>query len=105
MAVTIKDVEYIADLARLKFSQEELEYFTKQLNQILEYMDKLNELDTDNVEPLSHPVEGTNVFREDKVDESISREEALKNAPDSDNVFFKVPKVIETPSISSKGGR
>jgi aspartyl-tRNA(Asn)/glutamyl-tRNA(Gln) amidotransferase subunit C len=105
MAVTIKDVEYIADLARLKFSQEELEYFTKQLNQILEYMDKLNELDTDNVEPLSHPVEGTNVFREDKVDESISRGEALKNAPDSDNVFFKVPKVIETPSISSKGGR
>ena len=94
MAVTIKDVEYIADLARLKFSKEEIENFTKQLNQILEYMDKLNELDTANVEPLSHPVEGTNVFRDDKVEESINREEALKNAPESDEVFFKVPKVI-----------
>jgi aspartyl-tRNA(Asn)/glutamyl-tRNA(Gln) amidotransferase subunit C len=94
MAVTIKDVEYIADLARLKFNKEEIENFTKQLNQILEYMDKLNELDTTNVEPLSHPVEGINVFREDKVEESINREEALKNAPDSDEVFFKVPKVI-----------
>ena len=105
MAVTIKDVEYIADLARLKFSKEEIENFTKQLNQILEYMEKLNELDTSNVEPLSHPVEGTNVFREDKVEESISREEALKNAPDSDDVFIRVPKVIDTSSISSKGGR
>ena len=105
MAVTIKDVEYIADLARLKFSKEELENFTKQLNQILEYMDKLNELDTSNVEPLSHPVEGTNVFRDDKVEESISREEALKNAPDSDDVFFKVPKVIEAPSSPQKGER
>ena len=103
MAVTIKDVEYIADLARLKFSQEEIENFTKQLNQILEYMDKLNELDTTNVEPLSHPVEGSNVFREDKVEESINREEALKNAPDSDEVFFKVPKVIEAPLSPPKG--
>jgi aspartyl-tRNA(Asn)/glutamyl-tRNA(Gln) amidotransferase subunit C len=94
MSVTIKDVEHIAELARLKFSKEELENYTHQLNKILEYVDKLNELDTKNVEPLSYPVEGNNVFREDKLRPSVSREEALKNAPDSDEEFFKVPKVI-----------
>lgn len=94
MSVTLKDVEHIAELARLKFSNEELENFTSQLNQILEYVEKLNELNTDNVEPLSHPVEGVNAFRADELKPSINREEALKNAPDSDNEFFKVPKVI-----------
>jgi aspartyl-tRNA(Asn)/glutamyl-tRNA(Gln) amidotransferase subunit C len=84
MAVTKKDVEYIAELAKLKFKDEELEKFTEQLN----------ELDTTNVEPLSHPVEGSNVFREDVVKPSIDREEALKNAPDRSELFFKVPKVI-----------
>jgi len=101
--VTLKEVEHIAELARLKFSEDELQNFTNQLNQILEYVEKLNELDTENVEPLSHPIEGNNVFREDILKPSISREEALKNAPDSDNEFFKVPKVIETPYISPKG--
>lgn len=95
MSVTLKDVEHIAELARLKFSDEELESFTHQLNQILEYVEKLNELDTENVEPLSHPVEGNNAFREDELKPSINREEALKNAPDSDDEFFKVPKVID----------
>ncbi len=94
MAVTKKDVEYIADLARLKFNEDELEKFTGQLNEILSYVEKLNELDTSNVEPLSHPVEGSNVFREDIVKPSIDREEALKNAPDKNELFFKVPKVI-----------
>ncbi len=94
MAVTKKDVEYIADLARLKFNEDELEKFTGQLNEILSYVEKLNELDTSNVEPLSHPVAGSNVFREDIVKPSIDREEALKNAPDKNELFFKVPKVI-----------
>jgi len=94
VAVTLKDVEHIAELARLKFSSEELDSFTHQLNQILEYVEKLNELDTENIEPLSHPVEGNNAFREDELKPSINREEALKNAPDSDDEFFKVPKVI-----------
>ena len=58
MAVTLKDVEHIAELARLKFSGEELENFTHQLNEILKYVEKLDELDTENVEPLSHPIEG-----------------------------------------------
>lgn len=94
MAVTKKDVEKIAELARLKFTEEELENFTPQMNEILTYMDKLNELDTENVKPLSHPVEQTNVFRKDELKPSISNEDALKNAPSKDEHHFKVPKVI-----------
>lgn len=94
MAVTKKDVEKIAELARLKFTDEDLENFTPQMNEILSYMDKLNELDTENVKPLSHPVEQTNVFREDELKTSISTEDALKNAPAKDDHHFKVPKVI-----------
>jgi aspartyl-tRNA(Asn)/glutamyl-tRNA(Gln) amidotransferase subunit C len=94
MAVNKQDVEKIAELARLIFSEEELENFTPQMNKILSYMDKLNELNTDNVEPLSHPVEQTNVFREDELRPSISKEDALKNAPSKDENHFKVPKVI-----------
>lgn len=94
MAVTIKDVEHIAELARLKFNEKELNNFTHQLNEILSYVEKLNELDTENVEPLSHPVENINVFRDDEVKPSVPRGEALKNAPDKNDSFFKVPKVI-----------
>jgi aspartyl-tRNA(Asn)/glutamyl-tRNA(Gln) amidotransferase subunit C len=94
MAVTIKDVEHIAELARLRFNEKELDNFTHQLNEILSYVDKLNELDTENVEPLSHPVENNNVFRDDEVKPSVKREDALRNAPEKDESFFKVPKVI-----------
>jgi aspartyl-tRNA(Asn)/glutamyl-tRNA(Gln) amidotransferase subunit C len=94
MAVTIKDVEHIAELARLKFNEKELDNFTLQLNEILSYVEKLNELDTENVEPLSHPVENSNVFRNDEIKPSVQTEEALKNAPDKNESFFKVPKVI-----------
>ena len=94
MSVSKEDVEKIAKLAKLKFSDEELENFTPQMNEILNYMDKLNELDTENVEPLSHPVEQINVFRDDKLKQSIPTEDALKNAPSKDEQFFKVPKVI-----------
>jgi len=94
MPVTIKDVEHVAKLARLEFSDEEKEKLTHQLNQILDYMDKLNELDTSNVEPLSHVIELKNVFREDVVTPSLTPEEALKNAPARTEKFFRVPKVI-----------
>ncbi len=96
MSVTRKDVEYIAELARLKFNDQELDSFTEDLNEVLTYIDKLNELNTDNIEPLSHPVEGNNAFREDIVRPSVSTEDALKNAPDRDESFFKVPKVISS---------
>ena len=94
MAVTKKEVEKIAELARLKFTEEELENFTPQMNEILSYMDKLNELDTENLKPLSHPVEQTNVFREDELKPSIPTEDTLKNAPSKNEHHFKVPKVI-----------
>lgn len=94
MSVTKKDVEYIASLSKLKFEENELENFTHQLNDILAYVEKLNELDTENVEPLSHPVENNNVFREDELKPSITTEEALKNAPNKTEEFFRVPKVI-----------
>jgi len=94
MAVTKKEVEQIAELARLQLDESELEDYTIQLNKILEYVEKLNELDTEKVKPLSHPIEGENVFREDIVKPSVDREEALKNAPSKDDEYFKVPKVI-----------
>lgn len=94
MSVTKKDVEYIANLARLSFIEDELENFTHELNEILNYVEKLNELDTRNVEPLSHPIENRNVFRSDEIKPSIEREDALKNAPDSTEEFFMVHKVI-----------
>jgi len=94
MAVTIKDVEHIARLAKLEFNEDEKVEFTKQFNEILAFMEKLNELDTSNVEPLSHVIELQNVFREDEVKPSVASEEALKNAPAKNENFFKVPKVI-----------
>lgn len=94
MSVTLKDVEHIAKLARLDFTEGEKETFTHQLNAILAYVEQLNKLDTSNVEPLSHVIELGDVFREDIVRPGLSQEEALKNAPAKDEKFFKVPKVI-----------
>ncbi len=94
MSVTKKDVEHIARLANLKFDDQEIEKLTGEMNNILLYMEKLNEVDTSSVEPLSHPVEMNNVFREDIVHNSIPTEEALKNAPSKDEKYFYVPKVI-----------
>lgn len=94
MSVTIKDVEHIAKLAKLEFSDSEKEKFTHQFNDILKYMEQLNSVDTTNVEPLSQVIDLQNVFRDDVIKPSISTEEALKNAPDKTGEHFKVPKVI-----------
>jgi aspartyl-tRNA(Asn)/glutamyl-tRNA(Gln) amidotransferase subunit C len=94
MSVTMHDVEHVAALARLSFTEEEKQKLTAQLNEILRYMELLNTVDTDNVEPLSHVIELQNVFREDVLRPSLPREEALKNAPARTEEFFKVPKVI-----------
>lgn len=96
MSVNKDEVKNIAKLAKLKLSDGEVEEFTGDMNKILDYMDKLDELDTEHVKPLSHPFEGTNVFREDELKKSIDREEALKNAPQRTEEFFRVPKVIKT---------
>jgi aspartyl-tRNA(Asn)/glutamyl-tRNA(Gln) amidotransferase subunit C len=95
MAVTLKDVEHVASLARLEFLDDEKKKLMDQLNKILEYMEKLNELDTSNVEPLAHVIPLTNVFREDAVKPSQPVSEILKNAPSKTDKFFKVPKVID----------
>jgi len=94
MSVTIKDVEHIAELARLEFNENEKQKLTHELNEILKYVEKLGELDTSNVEPLSHVIELNNVFRDDVVQPSLPPEEALKNAPAKKDTFFRVPKVI-----------
>jgi aspartyl-tRNA(Asn)/glutamyl-tRNA(Gln) amidotransferase subunit C len=94
MPVTIKDVEHIAELARLDFSEEENGKLTAQLNSILAYMEQLNTLDTSGVEPLAHVIELSNVFRDDVVKPGLTTEEALKNAPARTEKFFRVPKVI-----------
>ncbi|MFQ6091590.1 MAG: Asp-tRNA(Asn)/Glu-tRNA(Gln) amidotransferase subunit GatC [bacterium] len=95
MAVAKRDVEKVAKLARLQFSEEEKEKLVAQLNRILKYMEKLNELDTTDVEPTTHVVPLKNVFRQDVVKPSLPREKALANAPAKEDGFFKVPKVID----------
>ena len=95
MSVTRMDVKKIAGLARLSFTPEEEEKLTGELNEILNYMDKLNELDTSGVEPLYHVIEMDTVFREDEVKPSLSQEDALRNAPKKIGAFFTVPKVLD----------
>ena len=96
MAITKDDVKYAANLACIEMSEKELENFTGQLDDILKYMKKLEELDTDKVKPTSHVLDINNVMREDKLtNESLTNEEALKMAPKKEKGFFKVPKIIE----------
>ena len=95
MGITRKEVEYVSHLARLRLSEEEAEKFTSQLDQILSYFEKLQELDTSQVEPTSHPIPIVNAFREDEVRSSLDIEDALANAPEKEGNFFKVPKIIE----------
>lgn len=97
MKVNDKLVEKVANLARLKFDDSEKEAIKKDLQRMIEFADKLNELDLENVEPLLHMSEEVNVLREDEIRGSISHEEALKNAPEHNETFFKVPKVIKNP--------
>jgi len=95
MKITRKEVEHVAKLARLALREEEVEQLTRQLSDILTYVEKLNELDTKDVEPTSHVLPVRNVLREDEVSGSIDRGKALVNAPDRTEEFFRVPKVIE----------
>ncbi|UQZ83656.1 Aspartyl/glutamyl-tRNA(Asn/Gln) amidotransferase subunit C [Paenibacillus konkukensis] len=95
MSITIKDVEHVAKLARLELSNQENEQLTEQLNAILKYAEKLNELDTDHVEPTSHPMPLSNVMREDTARESLPLEKVLLNAPDEEDGQIRVPAVLE----------
>ena len=95
MGITKKDVNYVAKLARLKLTDEEMEKYTSQLENILKYIEKLKELDTSKIEPTSHVIEMSNVFREDRVEPSYPVEEITANAPKKEKNFYKVKKVIE----------
>lgn len=85
----------IAALAKLHLSEEEVSLYTAQMNEILEYMKQLDELDTEDVEPLSHVLDQINITRPDEEKASLSRDEALRNAPETDGEYFFVPNVIE----------
>jgi len=95
MKITRDEVRRVALLARLQFSPQEEEILTGQLDKILQYMEKLNQLDTTGVEPLAHVVDIVNVFREDRVANQPSPDAMLANAPARERDFFKVPKIIE----------
>ncbi|HTG70344.1 MAG TPA: Asp-tRNA(Asn)/Glu-tRNA(Gln) amidotransferase subunit GatC [Candidatus Udaeobacter sp.] len=95
MSITPKDVEHVARLARLELSDSEKDQFTDQLNAILKYAEKLNGLDTENVEPTSHVLPITNVMRADEKRQSLPIEKVLLNAPDDEDGQFKVPAVLE----------
>ncbi|KKN85884.1 hypothetical protein LCGC14_0275020 [marine sediment metagenome] len=89
-----KLIRHIGRLSRIELTDEQVETFGRQFTDIVAYMDKLQELDTEGVEPMAHAVPIHNVFGDDVVVESIGPERALANAPDRDGDFYKVPKVI-----------
>jgi aspartyl-tRNA(Asn)/glutamyl-tRNA(Gln) amidotransferase subunit C len=91
-------VRKVASLSRLKLTEAEVEEFTGQLRAILDYVEKMNELDTEHVEPLAHCLPISNVFRPDRAGESLGAEKALANAPQRDGNFFKVPKILDAGS-------
>jgi len=95
MKITREEIEHIALLARLSLSEEEKDLFGSQLSSILGYMEKLDELDTKNIEPTSHVLPLRNVMRDDLPVPAIPREDALLNAPSHTERFFRVPKIIE----------
>ncbi len=94
MKISKKEVEHVAHLARLNLTEEELEKMTGQLDNILSYVEKLDELDTSQVLPTSHVFAVNNAFRDDIEKESLSQAEAIKNGPQHDGSTFLVPKII-----------
>jgi len=91
--ITIKDVEHVAKLARLELTEEEKIKFSKQLGDILKYVEQMNEVDTTGVEPMSHAIPIVNVMREDVVVQEQTKEELMANAPSKEDGFFRVPKI------------
>ena len=94
MALTREEVLHVANLARLSLNPEEVDRLTSQLNDILAYVEKLQEVDTTGVPPMAHAVPVYNVFREDEVSPGLSREEGLANSPAQEEGTFVVPRII-----------
>jgi aspartyl-tRNA(Asn)/glutamyl-tRNA(Gln) amidotransferase subunit C len=95
MKITREEVAHVARLARLEMSDTEMDQFTGQLNAILQYADKLNEIDTKDIRPTAHVLPLQNVFREDKTRPCLANDKALANAPEAEDGMFRVPRVIE----------
>lgn len=95
LKITRETIEHVANLARLNLSDAEIEKMTSDMGNIITYMEKLNELDTSEVQPTAHIADIKNVFREDEVYKLYEREKILQNAPDKENGCFKVPKIVE----------
>ena len=95
MKIERREVEHVAHLARLSLTPEETEAMRAQLDAILTYIDKLTELDTRSIEPTSHVVPTVNVLRADEPRPSLPQDEALRNAPDRQEEYFKVPRILE----------
>jgi aspartyl-tRNA(Asn)/glutamyl-tRNA(Gln) amidotransferase subunit C len=95
MKVTRETIQHVADLARLNITEAEMDKLTFEMENIISYVDKLNELDTKDVKPMEHVIPIQNVLREDKVTGSFDREKLLKSAPSQENGCYKVPKVVE----------
>ena len=95
MSISNNDVQHVAKLARLNLTSEEEQTLTGQLNAILKYAEKLNELDTEDIEPTTHVLHVSNVMREDETKESLSIEQVMRNAPEEEDGQFKVPAVME----------
>ena len=94
--ITTEGVSYVANLARLEFDDEEVQHFTEQLTRILDYIGKLNELETDDVQPTSHIHPLQNITKPDVVKTSLPRDAVLTNAPEAEEGYFGVPRVIDT---------
>ena len=95
MSLTLDQIRWVAHLARLDLGEAELETMTRQLSAILEYVDQLQKINTDDAEPLAHPLPIHNVFREDEPAPSLPVDDALENAPDRRGDFYGVPAVLE----------
>ena len=93
-----QQVRRVALLSRLELSDEEVAQFSSQLSDIIEYIEKLNELDTDDVEPLAHCLQVHNVLRQDTPRPSLTNDQALANAPQREDEYFKVPKILDDNS-------
>ncbi len=94
MSVERKDVEHVALLARLALTEEEIAMYTTELNAVLSFMEKLNELDTSQVSPTTHVLDLQNVFREDEVGQSMAVDDVVANAPEKTDGQFKVPRIL-----------
>lgn len=94
MKLSREEVEHVALLARMQLSEEEVELYTEQLNSILGYAEMIQKLDTDQVIPTAHAVQLVNVLREDDVTPSMSQAKVLQNAPDQEDGFFRVPRIV-----------